>query len=100
MVLKKIETLRSQKFGANDTVSKVLYVEDEDTNWNVTELHLRGKYNLSRARDSQETFEILSKERFDLILLDIQLSGSEYDGIETCKTTYSTFFWQFGSLRL
>ncbi|MBN1612215.1 MAG: response regulator [Polyangiaceae bacterium] len=68
-----------------DSVSKILYVEDEDANWEVTELSLRGKFGLTRARDSREAFERVAVEPFDLILMDIQLSGSDLNGIETCK---------------
>ena len=32
---------------------KVLYVEDEDTNWEVAELSLRGRYDLVRARNAR-----------------------------------------------
>jgi two-component system sensor histidine kinase/response regulator len=68
-----------------DSVSKVLYVEDEDANWEVTELSLRGKFALTRARNSREAFERVASEPFDLILMDIQLAGSELNGIETCQ---------------
>ncbi|MBN2525059.1 MAG: response regulator [Deltaproteobacteria bacterium] len=64
---------------------KVLYVEDEDANWNVAELHLRDKYNIKRAKNATEAFELLKKEKFNLILLDIQLAGSAFDGIQVCR---------------
>ena len=86
MILKRVSSSTGRRpQSANGAISNILYVEDEDMNWNVTELHLRGKYKLKRARTSTETFDILAKEKFDLILLDIQLAGSEYDGIEICK---------------
>ena len=85
MALQKREKTERRSFVGNKAFSNILYIEDEDANWNVTELHLLGKYNLKRATDSEETFDLLAKEQFDLILLDIQLSGSEYDGIEICK---------------
>jgi CheY-like chemotaxis protein len=59
----------------------LLYVEDEDANWDVVRLNLRGKYEVTRARDAAEVFSTLNYRRFDAILMDIQLSGSEYDGI-------------------
>ena len=85
MTLKKFRGIDSIDFSNGARFGRVLYVEDEDSNWNVTELHLRGKYILKRARDAKETFRILREEKFDLILLDIQLAGSDYDGIEICK---------------
>ncbi len=69
----------------SELVSRVLYVEDEDANWDVTALSLRGKYQLTRARDSRETYELLSKNTYDLILMDVQLAGSDLNGIEMCE---------------
>lgn len=65
---------------------KILYVEDEDTNWEVTQLSLRDKFTLQRAATSAEAFAILTKEKFDLILMDIQLSGSDLNGIEITQS--------------
>jgi len=61
---------------------QILYVEDEDMNWEVTHLSLRDKFTLTRAATAEEAFEILGKKKFDLILMDIQLSGSSLNGIE------------------
>lgn len=66
-------------------LANILYVEDEDANWQVTELHLRGKYHLKRATNSAEALAAVEHEHFDLILLDIQLKGSELDGIQICR---------------
>lgn len=66
-------------------VSRILYVEDEDANWEVTQLSLRGKYDLVRARSAQEAFQLLATTSFDLVLLDIQLKGSGLNGIEICE---------------
>jgi CheY-like chemotaxis protein len=85
MALKRIERIERPSTLSGEKLARILYVEDEDPNWEVTELHLRGKYSLRRARNSSEAFTLLAKVEFDLILLDIQLGGSEYDGIELCK---------------
>ena len=63
----------------------ILYVEDNDTNWVVAELALRDSFNLRRAADSDEALELVQKEKFDLILMDIELQGSRLDGIELTK---------------
>ena len=60
----------------------VLYVEDEDVNWEVTEFSLRSRFSLTRAKSSAQAFEILKNKTFDLILMDIQLMGSDLNGIE------------------
>lgn len=64
---------------------RILYVEDDDANWQITERYLRGKFELRRAKHSREAFELTAKEAFDLILLDIELAGSEHDGIRICR---------------
>lgn len=67
------------------SISRVLYVEDEDANWEVTQLSLRGKCELVRARTSREAFERVSEQVFDLILMDIQLAGSDLSGIAVAE---------------
>ena len=68
-----------------DENQRILYVEDEDTNWEVAQLWLRDKFCLTRARNDREVFELLEKEDFDLILMDIQLSGSTLNGVDITK---------------
>ena len=81
MGLKKISS-RGGTGSAAAPREKVLYVEDEDTNWEVAELSLRGRYDLVRARNARECFEMLKKHKYELVLMDIQLSGSELDGVQ------------------
>jgi len=81
MGLKKISSKTSSAASAT-TREKVLYVEDEDTNWEVAELSLRGRYDMVRARNARECFEMLKKHKYELVLMDIQLSGSELAGVE------------------
>ncbi len=65
----------------------LLYVEDEDDNWEVTELRLRGRYKLVRAADDQAACEIVRRHGSTLyaVLMDIQLKGSRLDGIQLCR---------------
>lgn len=64
----------------------VLYVEDEDQNWEVTELRLSTRYTLLRAKSSTEALEQLRKATgLYAILMDIQLHGSELDGIQLTR---------------
>jgi len=88
MTLRRLERPAAQK-APNAPLARILYVEDEDANWEVTALQLRGKYLLTRASTSTEALSLLARERFDLILLDIQLSGSELDGIQICRALRS-----------
>lgn len=84
MTLKRLSRPTSRDTSSG-VLSKILYVEDEDANWQVTELHLRGKYHLKRAHNSTEALAMIEREPFDLVLLDIQLSGSPLDGIQICR---------------
>ncbi len=60
----------------------VLYVEDEDSNWEIAEKSLRDRYVLTRASTDREVFALLQGGAFKVILMDIQLSGSALNGIE------------------
>ncbi len=64
------------------SLDHILYVEDEDLNWEIAELSLRKKYKLTRARDAKEAFAMLAAHDFACVLMDIQLQGSEFDGIQ------------------
>jgi CheY-like chemotaxis protein len=65
----------------------LLYVEDNDDNWEVAQLRLSQVYDLVRASTSREACEVLRQQRsqLDLILMDIELRGSELTGIELTK---------------
>lgn len=62
----------------------VLYVEDEDDNWNVTELRLGKRYRLLRAQNAQEACDVIRRMGTQLtaVLMDIQLQGSQLDGVQ------------------
>lgn len=68
--------------GLDESRQRILYVEDEDDNYIVAQFALRDRFELVRAKTAREACEILQRERFELILMDIQLSGSELNGIE------------------
>ncbi|MDP1825496.1 MAG: response regulator [Archangium sp.] len=61
----------------------VLYVEDEPSNWEVTELRLRKKFKLLWARTDQEACALVRHYGPELhaILMDVQLQGSSLDGL-------------------
>ena len=68
--------------GTDAERQRILYVEDEDDNFIVAQFALRDRFELVRAKSDREACEILRNESFELILMDIQLSGSELNGIE------------------
>ena len=91
-MLKLTRISKSEKVEPGDSDGQaVLYVEDEDVNWEVAELSLRSKFNLTRAKTAQEAFRLLATKTFDLILMDIQLMGSDFNGIEITQILKGRF---------
>lgn len=80
--------------GSKITTAKdsILYVEDEDANWQVAELRLRRFYNLIRASSDAQACQILIDQGSTLsaVLIDIQLHGSTLDGIQLAKLIRGT----------
>lgn len=70
---------------ADKQLPRVLYVEDEDLNYEITENELEDRFLLTRARDAKEAFDLLRQNTYHLILMDIQLSGSHFDGITATR---------------
>jgi CheY-like chemotaxis protein len=64
----------------------VLYVEDNDDNWHVTELRLGRSYDLVRAKTDREACRILAQpHKLYAILMDVELGGSQLNGIQLTK---------------
>lgn len=61
----------------------VLYVEDEPSNWEVTELRLRKKFKLLWARTDAEACALVRQygPQLHAVLMDVQLRGSALDGL-------------------
>jgi CheY-like chemotaxis protein len=68
---------------ANDR-ARLLYVEDDEENWHVAELRLSEDFELVRAANSREACSIVKESAGELmaILMDIELRGSELNGIQ------------------
>lgn len=81
MTLKAYQTKAPQALGSSLKRLKILYVEDEEMNWEVTMLHLSERYDIERARNSREAFTLLRDKSFHCVLMDIQLSNSDLDGL-------------------
>jgi CheY-like chemotaxis protein len=62
----------------------VLYVEDDDDNWDVAELRLGKHYAMLRATNDESACRIVRERRgeIDIILMDIELRGSTLNGVE------------------
>lgn len=83
--LKPLQRLTPKNEGTTSPKARVLYIEDEDANWDTTEGMLGKQYDLHRAKTAAEAFDILATQTFDMILVDIQLGGSDLDGIEIVR---------------
>jgi CheY-like chemotaxis protein len=62
----------------------LLYVEDDDDNWDIAELRLAKTFTLLRAANDEEACKLVRTRRheIDIILMDIELRGSVLNGVE------------------
>lgn len=68
----------------NARVYKVLVVDDENSVRDLmTDLLKKEKHLVKSASSGEEALEIIAKEDFDIVVLDIKLSGMS--GLETLK---------------
>jgi CheY-like chemotaxis protein len=64
---------------------RILYIEDEDINWEVAESELEPRFHIEWARNARDAFWRISQNVYHMILMDIQLSRSEIDGLEIAR---------------
>lgn len=60
-----------------------MVAEDNDNNYTLIDLMLRGEYNVYRARNGAEAVDALRDKRFDLIFMDIMMPVM--DGFEATR---------------
>ncbi len=66
-------------------MKKILYVEDDTINALILKKLLGKKYEITVAIDTTTCLEIIKKEIFDLILMDINLGNERMEGLELMK---------------
>lgn len=66
----------------NDKPWRILLVDDEPNNLQLLRQILKGKYQLSMAKDGQQALEVTRDVKPDLILLDVMMPV--LDGYRTC----------------
>jgi len=62
---------------------KILYVEDDLINALVMQKLLKSEFEVIHSPDGETCMEILEKENFGLILMDINLGKGKMNGVET-----------------
>jgi len=62
-----------------------LYVEDDPINAFVITRLLAQFYATEHVEDGETCLDILQKEEFDIVLMDINLGRGKMDGVETMK---------------
>ncbi len=85
MTLTRTKPGQTHPLSPDHRMQRILYVEDEDPNWEIADYSLRNRFNMVRARNAREAFDIIVRGEFAAILMDIQLAGSEFNGIEITK---------------
>jgi len=70
--------------GGGQPHDTLLYVEDDDENWDVAEYRLSKGYHMVRAATSEQACQQVRQRGrgIAVILMDIELRGSELNGIE------------------
>lgn len=68
---------------------RVLVVDDEAVNRLLLQRILRGMAEVIEAENGQQTLDLLERERFDLVLLDIMMPG--ITGLEVLKIIRATY---------
>src|SRR6185295_19463098 len=65
----------------------VLYVEDEEDNFVIAQLRLRGRFRVLRAATDEEACDMVRRHGPELraVLMDLQLRGAELDGNQLVK---------------
>jgi CheY-like chemotaxis protein len=62
---------------------KILYVEDDPINALVMQRLLKSEFDVIHSPDGETCLSILDKEKFELILMDINLGKGKMNGVET-----------------
>lgn len=77
----------SQRASMSKGRDLLLYVEDDDANWEVALLRLSANYELMRAQNAEEACAAIRDRgaEIQLILMDIELRGSDLSGVELTK---------------
>ncbi len=80
-----LKTIKRERFDNQRKSLWILLVEDYPTNQKIAEKHItHSGFNVILAENGRQAVDIFKRQKFDLILMDIQMP--EMDGYEACKT--------------
>jgi two-component system cell cycle response regulator DivK len=66
-------------------MKKVLYVEDDPINTMVMGKLLGYEFEVSQVSDGESCMDLIQRENFDIILMDVNLGKGKMNGTETLK---------------
>lgn len=80
------------EFAPEDTRPVILYVEDDTDTFKLAAARLRQRYRLLWAQNDREACEVLRSwgDRLYAVLMDIELQGSQLDGLALVRTLRGT----------
>lgn len=59
-----------------DKLKNILYIEDEDVSFQVVKRFLENLYVVENAENAENAIQLLERNKYDLILMDISLKHS------------------------
>ena len=77
---------------ASSGAPKILYVEDNEMNFDIARAILDRTFRLDWAASSDQAIEKLASTDYDLVLMDIELAGSAMSGIDLTQELRSGRF--------
>jgi CheY-like chemotaxis protein len=64
-------------------MNRILYVEDDPINALVVKKLLGNVFYISHVFDGETCIQVIASERFDAVLMDINLGKGKMDGVQT-----------------
>ena len=91
--LRRIDHKRAKsELPAGEDFPKILYVEDDETNFDIARSILDQGFDVDWASSSDQAIDKLGSCSYDLILMDIELSGSAMSGLDLTQELRSGRF--------
>lgn len=69
-------------------MKRILVAEDNDSNYILMSYILRNIYDIARASNGHEAVDMVAREKFDMVLMDLQMPVM--DGLTATKIIKST----------